>query len=290
MSSSKDHVDDPVLTPLILFRGAIGFMSGMCLFLFGPIVSEAFRVADQVAPAEGYDPLVWTGFTFSLGLMLESLFEVPTGVFADRLGRKRALILSLVLRFLNLSVMFVLIVLQQSSLAVGPTWVIAMCVLYWVFFSLFFSLQNGAFEAWVNSALKESKRDEAQAWVLAHGENWSNVMFLVGSVLSIFFWTYDISFVAYLIGMGVAAACAGLCAAYMPENRRIDITGDGRVSELRKWGLTVQRAWRHATAPNLVLVFAMVAAVTSLTYLVNLMLFIFVEKLIFILTVTEILP
>src|SRR4051812_28355550 len=103
------------LRSVALFRGTIGFMSGMFLFLFGPIVHHAMVAAQMVAVPGGVvppgdtgagmpfhlDPLQWTAIMFAVGIFLEFLLEIPTGMFADILGRKVAIVSSMVFRFVN---------------------------------------------------------------------------------------------------------------------------------------------------------------------------------------------
>jgi MFS family permease len=270
-----------------MFRGTIGFMSGMFLFLFGPIVHEALvtaqRVAANGAPVEsgefmplGYDPLQWTAIMFAVGIILEFMLEIPTGMFADILGRKVAIIGSMVFRFINLGLMFLLIVLGKVGQAPGPVTVIAIVVVYWIFYSLFFTLQDGAYEAWVKSFLEEKKRPEDQALVFARGENWSNALFLIGAIIGVLLWSYQLPHFAYLAGMGVTILCACTCGLYLPETRKRDLRGDARPRQ--KWSEVFRNSMSELKNRRLMVVFFMNAAVTSLTYLINLSLFIFFKN------------
>jgi MFS family permease len=270
------------LRSLALFRGTLGFMSGMYLFLFGPIVNDALMAARSVvggtnqAMPFGWDPLQWTAILFAAGIFLEFALEIPTGVFADVLGRKIAIVTSMVFRFANLTLMFLLIILQKTNPVLGPVGVIWIVAVYWVCYSLFFSLQSGAYEAWVKAFLKEKDLKHTQAWVFAHGENWNNALFLVGAIIGIFLWTYGVPHLAYLGGMGVSVLCAAACALYMPENRRVDIRV--RPEEQRGWAEVFWASLDELRNFDLVVVFFMNAAVTSLTYLINLALFIFLKN------------
>jgi len=276
-----------------LFRGAIGFMSGMFLFLFGPIVHNALINAQSVVangaavmkPGDfmpgGYDPLRWTAIMFAVGIFSEFLLEIPTGLFADILGRKRAIVSSMIFRFINLGLMFLLIVLGKGP---SPRTVIAIVFVYWIFYSLFFTLQNGAYEAWVKSFLEEKKRPEDQALVFAWGENWYNALFLIGAIIGVFLWSYDLPHLAYLAGMGVSILCACICWLYLPENRKRDLTGDAQPRQKRskvfrqKWIEVFRNSLSEVKNGRLMVVFLVNAAVTSLTYLINLSLFIFFKN------------
>jgi MFS family permease len=269
------------LRTVALFRGTLGFMSGMFLFLFGPIVNDALVASrtlvggNEAMPLE-LDPLQWTGILFAMGIFLEFLLEVPTGLFADILGRKVAIITSLAFRFLNLGLMFLLIVLQKNNPTLGPWGVIVLIAIYWVFYSLFFTLQNGAYEAWIKAFLEEKGEVEKQAWVFAHGENWSNALFLIGAIIGILLWTYDMPHLAYLAGMALSMLCGCACWMSMPENRRADLRADAKPRQ--KWGEVFWNSVAELKNRELVAVFMMNAAVTSLTYLVNLTLFIFLKN------------
>src|ERR1051325_2138094 len=130
--SFESYVDyHQFLRSIALFRGTIGFMSGMFLFLFGPIVHDALLAAQKavahgplVNPGAympfGLDPLRWTAIMFAVGILLEFLLEVPTGMFADILGRKAAIVSSMMFRFINLGLMFLLIILGTGKVPPGP--------------------------------------------------------------------------------------------------------------------------------------------------------------------------
>lgn len=275
------------LRSVAIFRGTIGFMSGMYLFLFGPIVHHALVAAQEIAAPVGddrpwagmpfeLDPLQWTAIMFALGIFLEFLLEIPSGMFADILGRKMAIVTSMIFRFINLGLMFLLIVTEKIGEATGPATVIAIVVIYWIFYSLFFTLQNGAYEAWVKSFLEEERSPESQAWVFAHGENWNNGLFLVGAVIGVFLWSYQLPHLAYLAGMGLSILCACTCGLYLPENRKVDFRGDARARS--KWSEVFWNSVSELSNRRLMVVFFMNAAATSLIYLINLSLFIFFKN------------
>jgi|GEM_PF-5272599 len=289
--SIESYVDfRQFIRSVALFRGTIGFMSGMFLFLFGPIVHEALEkaqcIAAQCLPGVevkggafmpfGFDPLQWTAIMFAVGILLEFLLEIPTGMLADILGRKVAIVGSMLFRFINLGLMFLLIVLGKvGASGPSPVTVIAIVFGYWVFYSVFFTLQNGAYEAWVKSFLEEKKRPEDQALVFARGENWSNVLFLIGAIIGVVLWSNQFAHLAYLAGMGVSILCACTLWRYLPENRKRDLT-DARPWE--KWIEFFKNSVSELSNRRLVAVFFMNAAVTSLTYLINLSLFIFFKN------------
>jgi len=278
-TSIESYVDfRQFLRSIALFRGTVGLMSGMFLFLFGPIVHDAlFAAKDVAAMPFGFDPLRWTAILFAVGIFLEFLLETPTGMLADILGRKQAIVGSMLFRFINLGLMFLLIVLGKvAGTHTSPAIVIAIVFGYWVFYSLFFTLQNGAYEAWVKSFLEEKKRSEDQALVFARGENWSNALFLVGALIGVVLWSNQLAHLAYLAGMGISILCACTCRLYLPENRKRDLRSD--IRSWQKWRGLFWNSVSELKNTRLVVVFFVNAAVTSLTYLINLSLFIFFKK------------
>src|SRR5436309_319186 len=97
-----------LLRSILILRGLIGFMVGLFLFVFGPIVYRSFEAvgatrggSDSVETLLGMSPLKWTGLLYAFSFVLDILLDVPTGLTADKFGRKTALVLSMLFRALS---------------------------------------------------------------------------------------------------------------------------------------------------------------------------------------------
>ena len=143
-------------------RGLIGFMVGLFLFVFGPVVYRSFEAvqathenADVPEPLFGISPLQWTVLLYVLSFVFDILLDIPTGLIADLCRRKTALVLSIFFRMLCFLSML-------TFVSIPPGWGLKLLIAATALYigcctSSYFTFQNGAYEAWVNDYLHKEK-------------------------------------------------------------------------------------------------------------------------------------
>src|SRR5256886_10700993 len=111
-----------------------------------------------------------TNAAFTLGSMV---FEIPTGVIADTVGRRVSLLLCLVTLFIT-TLLYVTIAWRGWGF-----WAFA-----WVsvFLGLGYTFYTGAVDAWLGDALKASGYDEPLERVFSRGQMLFGAAMLVGTI------------------------------------------------------------------------------------------------------------
>jgi MFS family permease len=141
---------------------------------------------------------------FSVGMVL---FEIPTGVIADTLGRR----LSYLLSVLVLGITTVLYVIAGEA---GAGWVVfgAISVLMGLGFTFF----SGALEAWLVDGLDSVGDHSALDHVFARGQQVSGASMFVGTILGGFLGQWNLA-IPYLVRAGVLAVVFVVAAGMMTE-------------------------------------------------------------------------
>jgi DHA3 family tetracycline resistance protein-like MFS transporter len=146
----------------------------------------------------GLDPLQ----LILVGTVMEAavfVFEIPTGVFADTFGRKRSIVVSLLLQGAAWS----LVGLVPHFIPILVAW--ALWGFGWTFMS-------GAYEAWITDEVGS----ENVGPVFARGERWSYVGALVGLGAGVGIAAYDLSLSVVIAGATTVAVGLVVLVA-MPE-------------------------------------------------------------------------
>ena len=141
---------------------------------------------------------------FSVGMVV---FEIPTGVVADTLGRRLSYLLSV-------AVLGVTTILYVAAGASGAGWVVFGGVS--ILMGLGFTFFSGALEAWLVDGLKSVGGDEALDRVFARGQQVSGSAMFVGTILGGFLGQWHLA-VPYIVRAGVLAVVFMIAAAMMTE-------------------------------------------------------------------------
>jgi hypothetical protein len=275
--------------PYFLFQGTTGATLGFYVFTMGPLIftklaSEPLGSPGAGSPFLGLMPIQWAAVIFSFGIFAEVILEVPTGLVADALGRKTNTVASLIFRAVFFGFLTLLCVVETLVPWAYQQAAIILCGLAAVLtFSLSYTLQSGAVEAWVTDSLYELAKvrfaasgtgerrpvgegdpgedylklgngvtltaeqkqtvDATLAAVFTRGETCYWLTFLAGTMVGIFLYQNKLPEIAFLWGMGACIFCAGACGMYMLENRTFTFI---RLRALwRGEGRTVlRRMWR----------------------------------------------
>jgi MFS family permease len=301
MSTPKPAVPQPsarILWPVYLFQGTMGLTLGLYVYTYGALIFK--RVAAAAGGNDvsllGFLPLQWTAGIFALGILLETALQVPTGALADGLGRKAAVVGSLLFRSLYFLSLLGLLYFDSAAGVIG-------CAVTAVsLFAVHYTLQSGSFEAWVTDSFYEQVRarvgrpkldsaekeaaDSVLARLFTRSETCYWALMLIGTFLGVYLYEQEeVPEVAFLAGAALSLFCAGACGLYMRENRAFAFARVGdlwsatrstalaRMRRMRRGGF---RAFRQD--PRLWAVFASVAAFTALVYLVDYVVVLFAEK------------
>lgn len=141
---------------------------------------------------------------FSAGMVL---FEVPTGVVADTLGRRVSFLLSLVVLAVT--------TLLYVALAEVDAGVVAFAVVS-VLMGLGFTFYSGAMEAWLVDALAVTGHHGPLDGIFARGQQITGAAMLVGTVGGGLLGQIDLS-LPYLVRSGLLVAVFGIAYAVMHD-------------------------------------------------------------------------
>ncbi len=141
---------------------------------------------------------------FSAGMVL---FEVPTGVVADTLGRRVSFLLSLVVLAVT--------TLLYVALAEVDAGVVAFAVVS-VLMGLGFTFYSGAMEAWLVDALAVTGHHGALDAIFARGQQITGAAMLVGTVGGGLLGQIDLS-LPYLVRSGLLVAVFAIAYAVMHD-------------------------------------------------------------------------
>ena len=268
-----------ILNILLLVRGVIGFTVGLYLYNYGAVIydglSSTLSQPDTTLSLFKFNmyPLQWTAFIFSFGILAEALLEIPTGVFADSLGRKFATVISFLFRVAYF-ICLVLIwwcgthQLAQEVLVCGLVAVLL--------FAFHYTFMSGSFLAWLKDALDEIDQSELLNDFLAKGQLCYQINFLLGTATGLFLWLQGFVQWAYFAGALLNLVAAMVCLFRMQENLSYDFvqTRDLYGRSFKKVWSEIYRIWvaggrYFVKHKNLWVVFGAIASVYSMTYLVD---------------------
>lgn len=154
-----------VRLPAYVFKGSVGFTWGLYLSFAGPAVYESLssinvRRGDSGNAtisilSLGLNPIQWTLLVCALAHLLIALLQVPTGLFADTLGRRFCVVPSMWFRCLYFLFCFLATGLGTEE-SQTPTGVLLWAALAWALFAIHYALQDGALDAWMIDALAKT--------------------------------------------------------------------------------------------------------------------------------------
>lgn len=146
-----------------------------------------------------------------------AFFEIPTGVFADTLGRKMSFVSGTVVLMIG-TIAYAYVSVYENNF---NYFIVASIVL-----GLAFTFYSGAVEAWVVDALEHTGYDESIDGVLAKGNVVSSLSMLVGTVSGGMMGTLDLR-IPYILRAGILLVLAILAIFKMKdigfEKRKLEI-------------------------------------------------------------------
>ncbi len=218
-------------------------------------------------------PMQWLALLFCTGLVFEVLLEVPTGILADSLGRKFAIISSIVFGMLYCGS---LLLMWWCGTQQSPQGVIFWRLVSHLLFAFSFTFYSGSFLAWVKDALDEISAGSRLTELLAKAQVLYFAMLLFGGLLGLFLWLEGLVQWAYSLALFIYALAAVILCFTMEENRQFDFAqfSDFLGKSRHKVWMDISHTWRFGARfikkePRLISVFATVAACNALMYLVD---------------------
>ncbi len=224
-----------VLLIFLLVEGVIGFTMGLYLYTYILGISNGIEKAG--APNIGTVTVAWLGLRltpiewgiFALAWLNAciAVLELPTGVVADKLGRKVAVIAALVTR-----AAFFTCLAEAVSVGMGDKDVDASSLVSWgivamSFLALSAAMKSGSFIAWFRDHLSYHDKITGGSHYIdrfpiyrARSRMLFHAMFILGTSISVITYTRDRLHSSFYLGAGVSLLGVVLCMAFMPENRQ----------------------------------------------------------------------
>ena len=177
-------------------------------------------------------------------------FEIPSGAFADKVGRKTSLVLS----NLSLCISFVIFGLGNSFFA----FMIAQ-----IFTALFWALKSGADSAFIYDSLKELKREKEYSKIFGIGSSiWMFILASLGLVSTylstylgfrmLFFISAGFFFIGFLIALTFKEP---------PIHKHLQ-----EPNYFKHIGNALKFTYNHKIVRNLIIYYGLFAALSHLTY------------------------
>lgn len=138
----------------------------------------------------------------AIGSVCTVLFEIPTGAFADLVGRKTAIVLS-----------YFLFSASMIATAVSQTFEVFAALT--IMSALVNALYSGSLEALIYDTLKETRKEEEYDYVVARMESLAWIGLFVGSVTGGFL--YTVSFQLPFFAQAIITFTAGIVALNLIE-------------------------------------------------------------------------
>ena len=220
----------PTPTPTSIQRVYYGLLLGNTLaasFIWG--INTIFLLDAGLSNLEAFAANAF----FTAGMLI---FEVPTGIVADTVGRRASYLLGTV----TLTVTTLLyVMLWQIE---GPFWAWALVS---VSLGLGFTFFSGAVEAWLVEALHATGFTGELESVLGRGQVVSGAAMLTGSVAGGYLAQVTSLGVPFVLRAAVLAAMFVLAFAVMRDVGFTPQRGQGVVTEMRKIGAaSIEYGWR----------------------------------------------
>ncbi|VTS01366.1 unnamed protein product [Gemmata massiliana] len=218
-----------VLTFFYLVEGTIGFTLGLYLYTYLACTYDKLdAVPGRPAGAPvgvgwlglGLTPIEWGIFLLAWLNVCIAVFEFPTGLVADYLGRKVAVVAALVVRGLFFGCLAA-VASFGADVTVGWGMAAMTCL------ALAAALRSGSSTAWFRDHLSYQDRIQggtqhvdrypthrARSRMLVHS------LLIVGTCISVACYTLGESKISYYLGAAASLLCAIACGVAMPENRQ----------------------------------------------------------------------
>lgn len=219
MSIVKDERIAHIWRVVKVVKVTMGLTFGLYLFTYGPYLYEKFG-GDANAKTAMLAAMVF----LLVSLVLQALFEIPTGAIGDAIGRVKTVTWSFLFRMF----FFVFLMLMAPFSSITVTFTIAMiaCVLFAIGYTFF----SGTFTAWCVDSLRESAPDIGYEHILSRGYNYEFMAQLVGSIIGVLCYQYDMAYAAYIAAAFICFFCATTCRAEMQEVKNVEFLDKDKAS------------------------------------------------------------
>lgn len=188
-----------------------GFVLGVALFIWGPLLFETFEKMTDHAAA-----ITLMAILIQCQSVWRMLLEVPTGAFADVLGRKRAAVWSFAFGMLYL--LFLAFVPFSTSIALTMVLVVLSIFAYGFYYTFF----SGSFTAWCVDQLQSVAPDLGYEHVLSRSNTCNLLACMAGGLLGVGLYLQDLAWVSFLLGAVACFAMIIFCLAEMPPEPHLD--------------------------------------------------------------------
>ncbi len=214
--------------PVYLIRSVIGFNLGLIVYSYALLLLEALERANGGEPVAAYGlvlyPLEWVGFCIAFGIFLIAFLEIPTGILADSIGRKFAVITAGMMRMLMFCCLIIIWRLCESESPLGS--LIISCALVFEFLSATaFAFSSGSFLAWLVDSLENENKSSWRTFMMTRSLAYHAAITLPGALVGLFAVLNGYELYAYLTGGFLEIFLAVFLYFGMQENKQYQFSG-----------------------------------------------------------------
>ena len=215
-------------------QATTGFTLGLYLYIYGLFFFEKFGGDANPSAIE------WTLILFVVGDAVILLLDVPTGILADYLGRKKTVLWS----FLARSSFF--LVMAIMCFLVGKEVSFVLSIVSYALFGVGYALFSGALVAWIVDCHRVGKITEGHGAIISRSYIYLFNAQLVGALLSFFLYVNNLIFFAFALGFISCVLCVVYCSFFMDETENMQFHHEGlELGEHVRAGLRkIQRAMK----------------------------------------------
>lgn len=189
---------------VMIVQSTMGLCFGLYLFTYGVYYYEHFG-----AHGDAQTAILLTTTLLAVRQGLIALLDVPTGAYADAVGRDRAVRWSFFFRMLFFIFLAAIAICRTRAMAF--TCGLLSCLA----FALAASLFSGAFTAWVVDSLRRTAPTASYEAVISRGYEFLLGAQVVGSLLGVGCYLAGVPSLAYLLGASACFACMAYCMTTM---------------------------------------------------------------------------
>lgn len=202
----------------LIVQTTLGFTNGLYIFTYGPYFYQKF--GGEINPANA---MLLTTILLGVRQGLVALLEVPTGAFADAIGRAHVIILSWVVR------VFFFVSLAVIWLCQSPSTAFAWGLVASIAFAINYTFFNGAFSAWCVDILREKAPHVSYGWLSSRFYSYQFIGDLIGGVLAVYLYLIQLHFVGFLLAGFISFCLMGYLMSRMKEVRSLHFLNQQQV-------------------------------------------------------------
>lgn len=194
----------------LIVQSVLGFTNGLYLFTYGPYFYEKF--GGTINPSTA---MLLTTILLGTRQGLVALLEVPTGAFADAIGRAHVVILSWVVRIFFF--LFLAIIWICTSATSAFVWGLLASITYAISYTFF----SGAFSSWCVETLREKAPDVSYGWLSSRFYSYHFFSSILGGLLGVYTYLRHVPFLGFLLAAFLSFCVMGFCMSRMKEVRSL---------------------------------------------------------------------